>query len=178
MRITTKTILLASAVVLLVVATGVGAYYFLYGQSDSTDTSGKQAKDTSPVNYEAPREEQVDGGTQIKKDKYASDDSTGSQSAAVSLRFSQSEQVGNSVRIRTIINTLTSNGTCKLTVTDASGSQVYSTSAGVQAASSYSTCKGFDVPTSELEAGVLVFAVVFTSDTSTASAKVSLEVTK
>lgn len=80
--------------------------------------------------------------------------------ATLAASITAANQNGNTLQIRTLIETVSSDGTCKLTLTK--GSDVHTYTAGVQAQSSASTCKGFDIPTSGLSAGTWQIAIDIT----------------
>lgn len=69
-------------------------------------------------------------------------------------------QNDNTLQIRTLIENVSSNGTCALKLTK--GSSVVSRSAGIQALSSSSTCKGFDIPVSDLSTGQWLVTLTIT----------------
>lgn len=76
----------------------------------------------------------------------------GNTKKAVSLTISSVNQNGSTLQIRVLVGADENTGTCTLTLSSAGRSTVTET-AGTQALASTSTCKGFDVPTSELSIG-------------------------
>lgn len=80
--------------------------------------------------------------------------------AAVGMEITALNQQGSILNIRTLIQTVSTTGTCLLRIQSSDGS-VYRASADVQALPSSTTCKGFDVPQSDLPAGKLNVTVSF-----------------
>ncbi len=121
----------------------------------SQNENGKSntGSDPTPAPIESP-----DGGKA----------SVNSYSASVS-------QDTNGVYIRSIIQTVTSSGTCTLAMTGPNG-KTYTATAEVQAQPSYTTCKGFDVPRSSLSSGTWSIKVSFENETLTSSYTTTLEV--
>jgi hypothetical protein len=78
-----------------------------------------------------------------------SDDNDGKYS--LSANISYVNQTDSSLKIGTVINEVTSSGTCRLTMTQ--GDKKYTDSAGMQPLASTSTCKGFEIPVLELSKG-------------------------
>lgn len=58
----------------------------------------------------------------------------------------------NNVKVKSLIEAITNKGTCTLTLTK--GSIIVTKTSGIQALPHSSTCKGFDIPTSELSSGI------------------------
>ncbi len=98
----------------------------------------------------------------------------GGKSSVNSYSASLSQDT-NGVYIRSIIQTVSSSGTCTLVMTGPSG-KTYTATAEVQAQPSYTTCKGFDVPRSSLAAGSWSIKVSFENETLTSSYTTSVEV--
>jgi len=71
------------------------------------------------------------------------------------------------LQIRTLISILSDTGTCKLTLTKES--TIVTRSSGTQATANSSTCKGFDIPISELSAGQWGIKIDFSSQSVSAS---------
>lgn len=89
--------------------------------------------------------------------------SNGLQSVAMSI--TALNQTSTTLQIRTQINTVTSEGTCNLSLTN--GTQTVTRTSGVQALASVSTCQGFDVPLSSLPPGNWTAQITFSNTTST-----------
>lgn len=70
----------------------------------------------------------------------------------VEVTITAANQNSSTLQIRTLISAVVNDGTCTLLLTGPSGQTVSHTST-VQPLSSTSTCKGFDVPNSDLSSG-------------------------
>ena len=168
----TKILAIVAACVLLIVGGFLG---FMYMKK-----TGPFASDTSMINYGPSTAEERQAGEEVK-DQYSkstegintnagSDQSPaptptpdGSKST-VGVEVTAANQNGNVLNIRTLIQTVSSDGTCMLTMSGPSSKQ-YSATSDVQAGPTTSTCKGFDVPTSALSAGKWTITIQY-EDTS------------
>lgn len=81
----------------------------------------------------------------------------------VAMSITALEQTSSELQIRTQINTITSDGSCNLLLTN--GTQNVTQTAGVQALATVSTCKGFNVPLSSLSTGNWTAKVSFSNTT-------------
>ncbi|MGY4893764.1 MAG: hypothetical protein ACO1N2_03685 [Candidatus Saccharimonadota bacterium] len=90
-----------------------------------------------------------DEQTPVTDSASSSDDPSSKQVVGVSI--TSKYQSSTTLQIRTIIDSLTTEGTCSLKLTK--GSDQVTKSSGVQAGPSSSTCAGFDIPLSELSRG-------------------------
>jgi hypothetical protein len=143
----------SALVIVLALAAGSLVYVYAFGgnllgwKRDETTSKTSDSK----VNLDAPTNEQVDAGNQVKKDTANGSEGTTQPSTNVDVSITAANQNGSMFQIRTLIGAVTSDGTCTLTLTK--GATVVTKSAGIQAQSSSSTCQGFDIPVSELSAG-------------------------
>lgn len=101
--------------------------------------------------------------------------STTPTSKTVSVGISSTQQTATTYRINTIIYSVESTGTCTLTLTK-SGSTTITQTAGVQALPSSSTCKGFDIPMSQLSQGQWQLSLSFSNATDSGIVTQSIEV--
>lgn len=145
---------------LLVLAAGIFAYYRLYTVDSTTNNS---------INYNTPSQEETSMGNSIKDSSQAAVESNqapspipsgGGSLLSVGMEVTAANQNGDTLYIRTLIQTVTSSGTCTLIM---SGPGSYATNSGVQALPSTSTCTGFNVPISSLSAGTWTISVSFTN---------------
>lgn len=158
---TTKKVLLTSLVLALVAVGGYAAYAALYKNSSSASSDG--------INYKKPTSAQVEAGNNAKKQAVQNDSqsssSTGSssnpkvdsgnntsQSNDLKTQITAASVEGNMLYVRNNINGIYQQGTCDITLTK--DGKTVSKSAGVQALPQSSTCKGFNIPVSELSSGV------------------------
>jgi len=128
------------------------------------------------VNYGPATSEQQKSGSQIKSGSTNSSDTppaptpiTGSTKKNVQVTVTAANQNGSTLQIRVLISAVENTGTCTLTLTRAGQPTVIKT-ADTQALASTSTCKGFDVPTSELSTGAWQALITYDSSTLTGSA--------
>lgn len=134
------------------------------------------------IDLHPPTAEQKKAGSQVKQESldttnnkvnnqsdtpHAPTPQADGKKSTVEVSITANDQNGNIYQIRSQIDTPTNDGTCTLTLTKES-SNVTKT-AGVQALAKVSTCKGFDIPTSELSPGVWQMALNFENDTLTGS---------
>jgi len=134
------------------------------------------SKDVNGIDYNLPTDEQKQAGERQKK-------STAEQNPDTKTNTSQDQnsnsggtlqvtitanQNGNIVQIRSFITKISSSGTCNITLTK--GSSKVTKSSGIQALPSESTCRGFDISTSELTAGNWQATIVVGIGTQTGSA--------
>lgn len=147
---------------LIVLAAG----YYLYGlqQNSAHDTSSSSSVDEEPATID-----QSSAGSDIKKQALEQDaaeqDATKTTTSVEILPPTVST---NSVRIQSTIQDVSNTGTCTLTLTKDAVTKTYT--AEVQALSSYSTCKGFTIPTSDLSSGTWAVAVNYTNGTTVGNA--------
>lgn len=140
---------------------------FAPAHQKSSPTTQKQA----PINYQKPTSDQQSAGTAIKKgvvdQNGNSSSSSTSNSNTVAMDITGVNKDATTLYVRAVIQTLSSDGTCTLTMT---GPGKYSATAGVQAMASSSTCKGFNVPLSSLPSGTWKVTITFTDGSQTGTA--------
>lgn len=174
-----RIILACTLAVLVCLGVGLAAHSMKLWPFSS---KGHQGSDT--VNYSPPTKEQ---SSAAGVDKQKSDESegsdrpanstpqsqapTGSESnkASVNMTISALNQVSTTLYIRTLIQTLSSGGTCSLTIAGPNATS-YTAQANTQAGPSTSTCQGFNVPTSALPPGLWHITVSFESSDTQATA--------
>jgi cytoskeletal protein RodZ len=169
----------------ILVILGLGALAYVYLYSGNLFGWSNNAQPTSSINYEPPTQEQKDEGNAAKdsfNDKYypTTDDQKDTSnngtapSKDVSIIISSTAQTSDAIQIRTIIQSVNS-GTCKLTMTK-EGRPTITREAETQNLGSYSTCKGFDIALSELQAGSWNVVVDYKNDNQAGSANQKIEV--
>lgn len=175
-----KYYLIAAAVLVLLVA---GAFTYVYAFNGSIFGWKKPPIKDSSINYNPPTEEQKQAGENTKDASLNSPEeqkpnntaetptpptpSPGAKST-VSLAIPVSHPVPPSFKITAEIGALTNEGTCTLTL--AKGSKTITKTANVQALPRTSTCKGFDIPLSELSSGQWNLTLHFENSTLVADA--------
>lgn len=177
-----KLIVIVLAIVLLSLVGG-GAYIYVSKISPSNETKG------GSINYDEPTSDQIKAGVSTKEISVNLDDTkpklSGSDPATspvqqdnskgrVSATITSANQSGTRLQIRFDIGTVTSSGTCTLTLVK--GASTVKKTAGVQALAGNSTCKGFDIPATELSAGTWQVALIFENNDVVANAFGSVEV--
>lgn len=176
----TRRLLLVVALILLFIAGIVGTLYLFRLGPFSPTTNQTTNQGQSPIDYNPPTKEQVSTGETIKEQTTngasGSDPSpaptppaAGSTKSSVGMEMTSTNIELGTVHLRTLIQAITSSGTCTLTATGPSGKTLTMT-AGVQAGPSTSTCKGFDIPMSSLSTGKWTFSIQFENDTLKAAA--------
>ncbi|MDX2776415.1 hypothetical protein PV379_03550 [Streptomyces caniscabiei] len=127
-------------------------------------------EDPSNINLGPPTEEEANTGTKIKEKSIEQNqgkptvgDNTppAGQTDTISVGFSAINQNEGMLQIRVMIQEVLSEGTCVLTLSQ-NGKSVTKT-ADVYPTASISTCRGFDVATSELNSGSWDITVEVTS---------------
>lgn len=169
-------LIIAAVLSVLLIAFGLsetfGLTHIIHREDTKTTDSGNSTKiDTNP-----PTQEQIDAGNAIKSGE--SNDTPvspttveGSNKKSVQLLITAANQNNPYLQIGVQIDTVTSAGTCTLTLTNSHNETITKT-AGVQALARTSTCKGFNVPVSELSTGNWHIKVIYSSDTLTGEATV------
>jgi len=119
--------------------------------------------------------QQITAGSQIKSDAVQDGKSSGSDQPTspvvqndgrllIQVDITSVTKIDSITRVGILISVLDQSGTCSLTVTSPTGDATYSASAGVQAMSNSSTCRGFDIPNSSLPAGAYTITVNYAGD--------------
>lgn len=173
-----KTIIIitVSVIVLLGVVT-TAAFYFKLGPFAETQQDVQTKKENQTGSD--IKKQSVDNSS--KGSQTGSDPSPapqpvpGTNKSSVSAEITSANQDTSRLRVRTLIQTVTSDGTCTLTM-QGPGGKTYSATAGVQALPSTSTCKGFDVPLSQLASGSWTIKLTFSNTNLTASASKAITI--
>lgn len=180
-KLSKKVIIIGSILVVLVLAgTSLGVYLYkyhgsLFGWQPSPNSS-------SAINYQKPTQEQSQAGTQTKQQSLSSSKSSTSGTdqpptptpqqsgkSIVELLITAANQTSTTLQIRTQISSSTDSGTCTLTLSK-NGSSSITQTASVQALATVTTCKGFDVPLSQLSSGSWHLGIHFENNTLTGDA--------
>jgi len=132
----------------------------------------------STVNLNPTSSEEKSTGEEIKSDsvnnntppnKATPSNDISPSAASASVLFSATTQDNTTYHIRVLIETVLDGGTCALSLTK-SGEQTYTANADIQSGPSSSTCKGFDIPLTDLSPGTWVATVTITSGSTTGTA--------
>lgn len=165
MKITTSSLkskktLLSLAALLIVVAMGYVAYASTNNRWPFTATTPKESsvKKDSPATNSSSATPQTN--TSINTDTPASSTKTPinheqvaeeKSNETVTANITAANQYDNTLQIRTLIEAVSAEGECKLTLSK--GNQIISHTAGIHPLAHSSSCKGFDIPTDELSPG-------------------------
>lgn len=174
---TTKRVIIIIGLVLALLVAGVAAAALLkLGPFAST------ALPRESVDLNKPTDDQVKNGESIKQDTVENKGgSTGSDplpsptpgttpgdKSTVDMQITAYNQDSDTVYIRSLIQLITSSGSCQLRMSGPNG-KTYSATSGVQAVSSSSTCGGFNIPVSSLSPGNWTINLSFSNDSYSAS---------
>lgn len=147
------------AIVITVLFLGVGAAtWALTGGVDDFGESYEDAfKPENTVNLEDATDEQKTAGNKAKEDFINRQDDKNPEetpvpSANVSVTITSVSQRDGDLQVRTIIDTTTSGGSCKFTMSREGNTPVV-IDAGIQIMGSYAVCQGFDVRLAGFEKG-------------------------
>lgn len=136
-------------------------------------------------NVDPPSTEQREAGEEISQEakeaepesdqafKQGHEDEVSNVSDVI-IRITSTEQQNGQLQIRTLIHSVES-GDCKLTLTSNSGT-IITKSAATQSMAATSTCKGFDVPLSELANGEWQIAIDYQAQDVVGSVKGSVQI--
>ena len=134
-------------------------------QSPQQNTT--QKRNSTKINNDPATNEQIKNGNDIKSSS-GSDTPLepavveGSDKKKVQLIISAANQINNLLQIRVIIGAIENNGQCNLSLTK--GVTTIKKMSNIQPQASTSTCKGFDVPISELSSGTWLITINYSSD--------------
>lgn len=154
---------IALITVVIVAAILAGALVYAYTAKRWPFPSSSSAADKG-INYAPPTDAQSNA-TGSTKQNSSSTETTGSdpspnptpaanagQKPSVNMTVTAANQSSGTLYIRMLIETISSTGTCTLSMTGPN-SRTYNATSGVQAGPSTSTCQGFNVPVSSLVSG-------------------------
>lgn len=171
-----KITIIIIAIIVVLLATTVTAYHYKLGPFASHQKNS--------INLTPPTSNQKAAGNDVKqntlnqakdgKGDTGSDPSpapqpiAGSDKKSVGMDITATNQTDTILQIRAFIQTVTNSGTCSLSMKNAQG-VIYTATAGVQAQSSTTTCKGFDIPLTQLASGTWTISINFSNESLTAS---------
>ena len=128
----------------------------------------------STIDYNSPTQSQINDGASVKNSnpitdsspEKGNDSSTTPTTGKVAVSASSVNVSEGVLQIRFLINAVTNDGTCKLTLTNPSAETII-TAANVQASASSTTCRGFNV---QVGSGTWTYSLVFKNSTISGSA--------
>jgi hypothetical protein len=172
-------ICLAVALLLGGIAT---AYWYNYQQTQKKEAlktpDQRKSKKVNVINKDKPTSEQIAAGEEAKQQAIEAAEASNSDASAqnpLSVTISAANQNSPMLQVRAFANTITNAGTCDLTLTK--GGVTVTKSAGTQASASISSCKGFDIPLSELSPGTWQLTVTVKDGTQSGTAQRTVEIT-
>ena len=154
-----KIIIIASIVAILLATATAYAYYSKLGPFT--------ANSNDSINLDKPTKDELETGERIKEqsvipdgDKQTSGSDPapapqpieGSDKKSIHVEITAANQNESTLQVRTLIQAVTSTGTCTLSMTGPQG-KTYTSTVDIQALSSSSTCKGYDIPLTDLAPG-------------------------
>lgn len=173
-----KPILLSSVCALLVMVAAIALLYFLLTpktKNAQAETPLDPAKTSGYVDTNPTTNSQAATGQSIKEHSLDTATSSDNSTPAITGQISSISQSGNVLYIRTIINSVTQAGDCTILMSGPSNKQ-YTATVGVQPLSSYATCKGFDIPLSQLASGPWTINVTYKSSAANLSLKGEVDI--
>ena len=148
-----------------------------YTKPQTTNTSPIEGVNPSnTVDYTPATPEAVDEGELIKRQAAEQgNQSNTTSSIEVSLSAAGQDAKGGPIVVRTVING-GSGGQCTLTITNNSVTKEYT--AEVENVGTYNSCKGFNVPVTELSTGSYTATLTVVSGNSKGTVSQTIEVSK
>lgn len=183
-RLSTTKKLATIIVVIILIILCVMAIAFIYvykfdgeilGWTKNQTTSNESKTDgVSKINYDKPTKDQKNAGSQVKQQSLSEGkptESSENESSTiteqpgkdkVTIAITTAQKNGNNLQIRAQIYATINNGTCTLMMTNEA--KTLTKTASIQALPNSSTCKGFDIPISELSTGSWQLKLHFEND--------------
>lgn len=169
-KLKSKNIILAVAVLLVAAIAGGYIYLFPHSPAENVATVSDPTK-INDVNYGKATDEQISAGYEAKKQSLeptpTPSPSASSPAPQISIVSKQIDSKGK-LSVTTMIDTIADGGICIFTMTKP-GSTTVTQEAGTQSLGSYSVCKGFDIPTDNLDKGGWTITIKYQKDTATSS---------
>jgi hypothetical protein len=163
-------------IILLVLVGGASVGYLTYKKYTNMPQPATPTQQSGPtVNLDKPTNEEIDTGRKVKQDTINSAKNTDSQQPSDDPLTITLSDIGDVLRIRTRLTTVTSEGSCDLTLSNGQQTLVQA-SVGLQPLSNYTTCKGWDIPVDTLSSGKWTTTVTahITSTTYTATSDITI----
>lgn len=171
-------------VLALVLIGGYGAYAAVnhawpFPAAEDDNTAQNQAADTPNIQTDpsiAPGEPAPSTPDSPKTPQESEPSEDTPAKGSVGVTITAVNNYDGFLQVRSLIENVSGNGSCTLTLKK--GSKTVTKTSGIQALPSSSTCKGFNVPVSELSPGSWSITLNVTTDGKTGSATKEYEVTK
>lgn len=175
-----RKIFLILSLLLVVIIIALSTYVFAFNGSifgwQFKDNEGSERKNgNSPIDYNPPTQEQIDAGNDAKNQTIKENEGeTSDPSDGLEVTITAANQNTPNFQIRTLVSQLLTSGSCQLTMTK--DTQTIFRTVNIQAASSSSTCQGFDIPLTDLSAGIWNVKISVTSGTQSGVAERTVEI--
>lgn len=173
-----------TVVILLVVASGYGAYAAANtqwpfqastSQNQAITSSSSKTTDGSQKSSEVDSTKQPSGTTEDSpKTPAKNEGSSDLPKNQINVTITSISTHDGIVKVKSLINDIVSNGTCTLTFEK--GDDIITKTSGIQPMPGSSTCKGFNIPVSELGKGTWQVKLSVTTDEKAGSASQSYKV--
>jgi cytoskeletal protein RodZ len=171
-RSSSKRLIVSIAVVVVLLAAAVG--YFLWKQYQNNHNADDKTSSSS-IDLSTPTKEQIKEGNDAKNETIKNDsNSNDTPDKSISNEITSASVSGDTLYIRNEIMGVYADGTCKLTLTK--GSETITRQAGLQPGPQSTTCKGFNIPTSQLSRGTWNVILTVTINDKTADATTTVSV--
>lgn len=171
-----KNVIIVSGVIIILLIAIPSLYLFVF-KGKVFGWSPIVSSAIPSTNYDKPTSDQINTGNNIKDQSTNNDDpnsvgsdrpttpviESGQTKATVPVTISAANQNDGVLQVRTLISAITSSGTCTITLTK--DNKVVTRTSEVQSLPSSATCKGFDVPVSDISTGEWQLKVTFENDT-------------
>jgi cytoskeletal protein RodZ len=172
-----KSILVTGSIVsILIIACIITGIYLYKLHGNLFGWQPNPLPQNSSINYKAPTAEQKTAGSTTKQQSLSNQTkgtsgtdqppapmTQPSGQSSVQMTITAANQTASVLQVRTQIDIVADSGTCTLTLTKA-GSATITQTAGIQSFASISTCKGFDIPLSQLSSGIWNIALHFSGN--------------
>jgi cytoskeletal protein RodZ len=172
-----KKFLIGLAAIILLAAIFTYIFAFQRHIFDGNKTPNNDSEKSS-IDYGPATDEQKEDGENVKPtpqdDSQNQNNNSGSNKQTVNITITAAEQNGAMLQIRSLIGTVTNSGTCTLALSK--DSATVTKTAVLQPLANASTCKGFDVPVSELSSGAWKVMLSFENDQSIGTASGTAEI--
>ena len=162
-----KPLLITAAVILIL---GLACVVYVYGLKGSIFGWSTSHSQITPNNNDAGAATSKPIGTGASQPTPSKTPNSSEQTQApatqpdgsrlVDLSITSTSQTSSNYHIGVIIYSVEGNGTCTLTLSR-QGYTTLSQTVGIQALASSTTCKGFDIPMSQLSAGTWRASIIF-----------------
>lgn len=178
-----KPLFVATTIIVLVLIGWL--YYAHHYQKWPFQPHASVTQPENTVNYSKPSDAQTSGGNSIKqqvanqvKNSQSSSGTTNptaNPAPKVTIDITSANKTASFLVVRALIQKITSAGSCVLTMQGPNGAS-YTSTVGVQALASASTCQGFNIPLSSLSSGQWSMTITFSDgiDTATVTQGLSL----